>query len=94
MSVIKRFIENLILLRFIMLKSKFGVKRNLLKKAFDYSRGNRRFNREFISQSFRTISYSLIRKVHYKTKLFHKKAYIWRFLTPYECYALLINDQK
>ena len=92
MMLILMFIRVSMIFHFMMLKSKFSVKRNQLVKAFGYSRGSRRLSKEFLNHSINN-SYSTARLGCYKTILLQIKAHIREILTPYACCALFINER-
>lgn len=62
MILVLILIENLIISRFIALKSKFDVKRNLPIKFFYYSRGKHRSDRDLSRRNFEISSYCKIKK--------------------------------
>jgi hypothetical protein len=93
MILVLIIIESLIIFRFMMLKSNFSVKRNLLKKAFGYSRGSHRSSREFnsynIKESYDTTTWECCKQL-----LLQKKAHIREILAPCECCALLMSAYR
>ena len=62
MILVLILIENLIISRFMALKSKFDVKRNLPIKFFYYSRGKHRSDRELSRRIVEIASYRMIKR--------------------------------
>lgn len=94
MMLVLIYIENLIMVRFIMLKSKFNVKRNLFGKVFDYSRGKRRLNRVFINNITKRTSYNKTKRGYIKAVLLRQKAHLLELLSSRACLALLLDKQR
>ena len=80
--------------RFMMLKSNLSVKRNLLEKAFGYSRGSRRLSKEFVNRIIKRTSYGAARWGCCKRILLLKRARIREILIPCACCAMLINEPR
>ena len=73
MILVLILIENLIIFRFMALKSKFDVKRNLPIKLFGYSRGKHRSNKELSRCIVEIASYCKIKRRYSKTVLLRLK---------------------
>ncbi|MBN2588858.1 MAG: hypothetical protein JXA96_03270 [Sedimentisphaerales bacterium] len=82
-------IENLIIFRFMALKSKFDVKRNLPIKVFGYSQGKHRSNKELSKRIIKIASYCKIKRRHSKTVLLRLNIDAMALQIPYVYPALL-----
>lgn len=89
MILVLILIENLIIFRFMALKSRFDVKRNLPIKLIGYSRGKHRSNKELLRRIIKIVSYCKIKKKYSKTVLLRLKINSMVIQAPYEYHALL-----
>ena len=93
MVITFKYIENLIIFGFIMLKSKFDVKRNFLIKVFGYLRGKHRLNNGLSARIINNTYNCIIKLIYRKGVLLRLKLIgVSVYKTPYAYVPLLLNN--